>query len=488
MLGYLVVYAGLSVVKVRKTSLETHPFLLFIDNFETVEDESVLEFVDNLPGATLSPGHKVVVTSRHRILGRQIRLEGLADWEAAKLIKETAKYFGVRKVFADPETQNRVIQETGSVPLALRWVVGQVSLDRSVGDVLSKMSQRVSDIHKFCFDATVAELDTPHLKLLYVLSQLDDPVDEETVANISGLTVEDVGRSLMTLLKYSLVSRKVEQVWETELYQLLPLTATYCAGLGSRWPKYSDEVAERAGVQTQRQRTRAVANGIFKRYRAFTEDDRVAVSAATEALVEYNQRDDLEKALQMLDDAEAMGPTLGYPYLARAQILAQEDRFKEARSYFEKALDRDPQNVDILRNWGELELSTGKYPEAVDLIEQGCQLSPSDVGLRLLLAKATMKNAQLSGTKGHKKERNTLLRDALRHAQAAILDSVNTQSEKRHNLECYEVQIEIYLKQDRPDRALEACQEGLALDPDDFTLKTLEPSVRSAVDASDSSE
>lgn len=462
--------------------LESHPLLLFIDNFETVTDESVLGFVDDLPGASLTPGHKVVVTSRHRTFGRPVRLKGLAKWEAEKLITKTADFFDVRERFADKRTLSRVIEDTGSLPLALRWVVGQVSLGRSVGEVLEKTRQRASDIHDFCFEATVDELDGGQLKLLYVLSQLEGPADAETVANISGFPLEEVRPGLETLLKYSLVSPIVEEVWETDLYKLLPLTATYCAGLGRRWPEYSREVAERAGVESEHQRAKAVANGIYKRYHAFTHDERLAVVAANEARIEYSQKKDPDRALQMLDDAERLGPMLAYPHLIRAEILVEEERYDEARDYFSQAKDRDPQNLQVLKSWGALELSTGGYPDAVSLFEEACELSPSDVSLRLSLAVGFMRYAQLAHVRGNKSQRNSLLRDALRHARAATLDSAKTGSEKAHNIDCYEVQIEIYQKQDRPELALRACREGLGVDPDSFTLKSLELSVRSSLE------
>lgn len=447
--------------------LDSERCLLFIDNFETVEDPAVLDFLDDIPGDS-----KAIITSRHReIVRNAVRLEGLATWEAQKLIRQTAKEFGVKKYIRDPLVINRIMESTGNIPLALRWVIGQVSLGRSVGDVLTKMSQRTDEIHRFCFDSTVSELDDDYLKVLYVLSQLRNPTEAETISSVSGYPLELIKDILVTLLKYSLVNKTVEDVWQTDLYQLLPLTITYCSGLGAQWPEYAKEVARRGKTESQRQRTIAVANGLYKRYGAYDDNERVAVAAANAAREEH-QCGDSDKAIKILNEAIELAPKLGHIHYVKAQILADMNQISEARESFDKAYHLDPK-VDVIRNWAEFEYSTGQYFKSRELLMQCFHYQPDDVGLKLRLAETTKRHAERTRHMNHRQEANRLFTEALQHAESALIKDITTETQKQHNLTTYLLMIDIYQGRGNDKKALEVCRLAMKIDPSSSRLRSL---------------
>lgn len=460
--------------KVVKLILESEPFLLFIDNFETIREPStVYDFLYDLPGTELpQPGHKAILTSRHRQFGRRIRLWGLSEGEAKKLILQIAGQFDVIKQFTEEEVLDRVIKGTGCIPLALRWVVGQVSIGRSVGDVVTKLNQRTEEIHRFCFDATIHELDPLYLKILYVLSQLDSPAPPETVSNISGFVIEDVRDGLFTLQRYSLVNQMREETLDTELYGLLPLTRTYCTDLRKYWPEYAAEVAKRGQDERERQHVIMVANGIFKRYGAYDDETRVAMIASSAALDEHDSGNS-EVALDILGHAMSIAPNLGYVHYVRGQILKDIGEIGDARNSFQEAYRLDPNKAKVLRDWAGMELSVGRSREATELLEGACELKPEDASLRLQLAQATKRYAGLCRRRERKREANKLSRAALRHAEAAVVEDASLASEERHNIECYELIIEIYQETGKREQALEFCRKALKLDPTNFSLKRL---------------
>lgn len=456
-----------------ETILDSVSCLLFIDNFETVEDSSITEFLDELPGESLQPGHKVIITTRHRAgWGKCIRLEGLSNSEARRLVRQTAKEFSVTEQFRDQKILNRVLEETGCIPLALRWVVGQVSLGRSLGGTLAKLSQRTEDIHRFCFDATMTELDDDYLKVLYVLSQLESPADIDTIANIAGYPSDFTDNVLQTLIKYSLVNRTIEKVWDTNLYHLLPLTRTYCVGLTSKWPDYAKEVVKRAKIESKRQLTVAIANGLYKRYGAYNEDERVAVNAADAARDEY-KRGNSEKSFEMLEQAKTMAPKLGYVYLIEAQILADEDSLSKARASFAEADKLDPNSLEILRTWGEFELNTAGYEKAAEILERACSIQQTDFTLRLKLAEAVKQTAETARLRQQKMQAKRLYKEALQHAEAALIADASAVRQQRHNVQCYQIMMELYQKQENNAKALEIGKKALTLDPANYTLKVL---------------
>jgi hypothetical protein len=98
--------------EVVRHALTRQRTLLIIDNLETVDDETVMTFLHELPAPT-----KAIVTTRHRIdVAYPVRLVGMLWEDAHSLIEQECNKKDVTLTFDEAQ---RLYKRTGGVPLAI---------------------------------------------------------------------------------------------------------------------------------------------------------------------------------------------------------------------------------------------------------------------------------------------------------------------------------------------------------------------------------
>ncbi len=208
--------------------------LLIVDNLETVDDETVMEFLRELPAPT-----KAIVTTRHRLdVAYPIRLKGML-WEDAKKLmdQECAK----KSVAITDEQAYELYKCTGGVPLAVVWSVAQIGFGYEVEAVLERLRDPKGDIARFCFESTMARIrgGDAH-KLLMALALFTSDADREALGNVAGL--EEVARrdnGLVELEKLSLVNKSGSR------FAMLPLTRSFSLYELEANPNFASEAKDR---------------------------------------------------------------------------------------------------------------------------------------------------------------------------------------------------------------------------------------------------
>jgi hypothetical protein len=110
-------------VAVRKL-LQEKPYLVVVDNFETITDDGVRGFLLELPEPS-----KALITTREQKLRQvwSISLRGLTESEALALIRNEGRRL---ELAALERAEDRVLlhlyRATGGAPLAIKWAVGQI--------------------------------------------------------------------------------------------------------------------------------------------------------------------------------------------------------------------------------------------------------------------------------------------------------------------------------------------------------------------------
>ncbi|MEI6778366.1 MAG: tetratricopeptide repeat protein [Chloroflexales bacterium] len=191
--------------------------LLVVDNLETVDDEELLSFLRELPDPT-----KAIITTRHRIdIAYAIRITGLPHADALRLMQVECEAKGVRLAPAEMDDLER---RTGGIPLAIQWSIGLMSLGHSVESVLRRLGQGQSDIARFCFAESVAQIRGRDAhRLLLALALFERSVSRAMLGEVAGLAADPVGRDdgMAELLRLSLVNQKGDR------FKLLPLTHAF---------------------------------------------------------------------------------------------------------------------------------------------------------------------------------------------------------------------------------------------------------------------
>lgn len=195
--------------------LQSQRVLVTLDNLETAK-EPQNEIARRLR-PLLDPS-KALLTSRHRFLGDfyAIHLTGLDEDDALRFIRQEAEEKGIRRVAAaEPSELKQIAQSTGSSPLALKLVVGQLG-HLPLETVLSQlrdvqMPEQESDeddyyrFYKFIFFPSWRLLSADGKKLLISMANFAPGVGGtlEAVKATSDLTDDVLTRSVDELWRLS---------------------------------------------------------------------------------------------------------------------------------------------------------------------------------------------------------------------------------------------------------------------------------------------
>jgi tetratricopeptide (TPR) repeat protein len=155
------------VAAIRKL-LATKSCLLIVDNFETVTDDGVADFLLRLPEPS-----KTLLTTREQKLrqARAISIRGLNETEALALIRHEGRRLGLQSV---EETGDNVLlrlyQATGGAPLAIKWAIGQIKQKgQSLDSVLGALHDARGDIFEDIFQRSWSLLSPEARRVLMVM-------------------------------------------------------------------------------------------------------------------------------------------------------------------------------------------------------------------------------------------------------------------------------------------------------------------------------
>ncbi|MFH1860950.1 MAG: tetratricopeptide repeat protein [bacterium] len=223
------VFGAYQIIKLRQDEkrldvydlLKSKKTLLIIDNLETLSEEecgTIGQFLRRTPNTC-----KIIITSRYR-LGegeRVVRLKEMKKEDALQLLSHECKK---KDVSISSDQQIKIYERTGGIPLAMVWVIGQMSVKGlSPERVIERLGQAVdSPLLEFCFRDSLKLLDRDTDRLFRLMAVFAAPVNMEVLKATSGITDQlDLEDALARLIKLSLINK------EDDSYYLLPLTKTF---------------------------------------------------------------------------------------------------------------------------------------------------------------------------------------------------------------------------------------------------------------------
>ena len=192
--------------------LERVTGLLVLDNLETVDDQQVLLFLQNLPGQT-----RALATTRHRmevIGGETVVLEPMTVEEASALIRAEAARCGNTWLENDDEAVIKTVELSGRIPLAIRLTVPRLTSPELLQKYRGKAPEDRTQLLDFCYRRTFERLSDREKKILYCIALLDEGASLHDVAYLTRTVIDkrnDYDQLIQALTKlwhYSLVSLK----------------------------------------------------------------------------------------------------------------------------------------------------------------------------------------------------------------------------------------------------------------------------------------
>jgi transcriptional regulator with XRE-family HTH domain len=223
--------------KARLTELlKRQPYLIVIDNLETVADyETLLPTLRQLANPS-----KFLLTSRHSLHAYPdvfcFSLQELNQVDTFALLNHEAEIRGVTALAnASADQLARIYEVVGGNPLALKLVVGQVyvlPLSRVLENLKEAQSKTIDDLYTYIYWQAWQALDEISKEVLLMMPLAQGGTFAQLTA-VSKLRVEQLDAALENLVRVSLV--EVGDDIEQHRYRIHRLTETFLLREVIKW-------------------------------------------------------------------------------------------------------------------------------------------------------------------------------------------------------------------------------------------------------------
>jgi len=212
--------------------LQDKQCLLVVDNFETIKDDAIRNFLLNLPEPS-----KALITSRQQDL-RQVRaisLKGLRQDEALELIRSEGGRLGLPGVIEAPDRiLLRLYEATGGAPLALKWAIGQVKQrGQALDTVLDHLYHARGDIFEAIFAQSWQLLSVTSRRVLVSMPVFATSASRSAIEAASDVHTWDLDEAIGQLVEMWLMEPSPELDEISRRYSIHPLTRAFAERKGS---------------------------------------------------------------------------------------------------------------------------------------------------------------------------------------------------------------------------------------------------------------
>ena len=208
--------------------LQSRRYLLIVDNFGTISDEGIRDFLLDLPEPS-----KVLITTREQKLPqvRPVSIKGLTEVEALALIRGEGRRLGLASFEqAEDRILGRLYQATGGAPLAIKWAVGQIKQKgQSLDAVLAALHEARGDIFEQVFTRSWNFLTPDTQQVLSVMPLFATSATCSAIEAASDLHSFAFDEALGQLVEMSLVEATDELEQANRRYSLHPLARSFAA-------------------------------------------------------------------------------------------------------------------------------------------------------------------------------------------------------------------------------------------------------------------
>jgi len=201
--------------------------LLYVDNLETVDDQRIIAFLNNLP-----IGCKAITTSRRTrvtVSNLPITIGTMSQKEISEYLHSLFSSYPYLKemVEADAVTIGTC---TDGIPLAIKWIVasssGKAEALAKAHD-LNESGYRGNELLEFSFRRIFDSVSLIEKKIIRVLALFESPIGIEPIYVSLDNTSPEIFDSLEELFNDSIVYRYYDANSNDYSYSLLPLTRNY---------------------------------------------------------------------------------------------------------------------------------------------------------------------------------------------------------------------------------------------------------------------
>lgn len=226
-------YPGCTSMDMRRkrsevdSMLRNRRVLLILDNFETISDDQLVEWLLRLPEPS-----KALITTRHYRDEFQrgvwlVEPGGMNAAEAGLLIDQRARQLGLAPV-EDISARERLISLTGGNPRALEMVISQVKFThRALSDLSDSFATRGSDLLDEIFAHSWALLTPAARQVLRVAALFVSSASSQSLAAITGLASDVIVQAMRQLFELALAEPVPASHGSMSRLAIHPLTRSF---------------------------------------------------------------------------------------------------------------------------------------------------------------------------------------------------------------------------------------------------------------------
>lgn len=354
-----------------------------LDNLENVDDDEFFKYItkgfNRLSG--INRDLKVLTTSRKRkrIIDFPIEIEGLTVEDALLMLKYLAGEFDVKAILNASDFQNvKLLERVGNVPLGIEFVVGQMALGKSLGQIYRELDgypsldqvtdedekkKRLSAIILFSFRNMYETLDFDHQRVFKTIAALqknkrsDDELSFELLMTITGYSKYELDRILEDLMDNKLITL------EDSEYAISQMAINFVRQYYEEFESFENEIIGlKEKIARTGHQTRDKVDVFLENVKIFLEENKYEEAEAF-----------LLKSLDVYNDARL--------YYELATIQRILNKFTKAGDNFHMATRLAPHNVKIWYDWINMEDVRQRHNIALHLSAQALEKTGNDVSI-----------------------------------------------------------------------------------------------------------
>jgi tetratricopeptide (TPR) repeat protein len=440
--------------------------LLVVDNLETINDQRIIEFIKDIPRPS-----KVLITSRIGLgeIERRYTLKEMSQNDAITLLRTVAKEKDASNlVHLSDKLLFKYVEKMSRYPLAIKWVVGQVALGKSIDQAIGGLTSSEGNVSKFLFEHIFNNLLEEKDRItLFSLAAYEKPITQGVMMHVANLSSEELDRSIKNLTIASLIICTHESTEEEKIetkYELIPLIRNFVkTNLQNNKKVYRAVLSRIETVEhlmEEAERAKRIDRHSLIDMGAKTEEEKIAMQYSNVAYQKH-QRGDLDGATSLFEKAANIAPDFPPIYRNWAIVAANVDSYEQAEELMKKSISLNPKDATTWFVWGNMNKQRNRLDKAFIYLKKSLDLSPNDAKILGALGSVEIR-------RGNFENAEILLHQAL--------EGKFYEGKRKHEIVCnttisqnYRRWAEYLIKDKRRDEAIEKFKKAF-----DYGLKASE--------------
>lgn len=370
---------------VEEEVFKSEKIFIVLDNLESIDDDQFFDYItrDFNKFAKENRNLKVLTTSRKRkkIADFPVEIEGLALDDALKMLKYLAHEFNIKDILNATDHDNiKIIEKVGCIPLGIEFIIGQMSLGKSRGQIYNELlgypslegieevekRKRLSDIILFSFKNMYETLTQEQQYVFKVITSLvrnktksDPPISFEFLMSIADYDKNELNSAIETLIDNKLITQVEDE------YTVSPMAINFVKQYYDDFGTIEDTIVEKK-------------NKIVKA--GYKIPDKVDLFInSTRELIDNNKLEEAEakllNALDIMLDSRI--------YFELAKVQRDLNKFIKAEDSFKLATELNPKDVKVWWEWINMEDKRSRHNIAFQLTEKALEKTNYNVSILL---------------------------------------------------------------------------------------------------------